>query len=165
MAIFGSIATVREQLGPSPQFEAAFAYLDECFHPGSAASLRLQQMPEGKSERVELAGGAFALEQVYRTKARAEGFFESHRAYIDVQVMVLGEEMIEVLDTAGLQVKEDRTPAKDVLIYHMPEVASGLHLRAGDAAVLYPVDGHMPSISAGGTSRLVRKIVVKVPVK
>jgi len=164
MAIFGSLATVREQLGPSKSFEAAFAYLDDCFHPGSAANLRLQQIPEGKSERIELAGGAFALEQVYRTKTRADGFFESHRAYIDVQVVVSGEEFIEVLDTAGLQVKEDRTPAKDVLIYHMPDTASALRLRAGEAAVLYPVDGHMPSVSTGQPS-LVRKIVVKVPVK
>ena len=164
MAIFGSVATVHEQLGRSKQFDAAFAYLDDCFHPGSAAGLRLQQMPEGSSERVELTGGTFALEQVYRTKARADGFFESHRAYIDVQVVVSGEEIIEVLDTAGLQVKEDRTPAKDVLIYHMVEAASGLRMRAGDAAVLYPVDGHMPSISTGA-SGLVRKIVVKVPVK
>lgn len=164
MAIFGSLASVRQQLEHAKPFEAAFAYLADCFHPGSAASLRLQQIPEGKSERVELAGGAFALEQVYFTKARAEGFFESHRAYIDVQVVVSGEEIIEVLDTAGLQLKEDRTPAKDVLIYHMVEAASALRLRAGDAAVLYPVDGHMPSLSTGRPG-LVRKIVVKVPVK
>ena len=163
MAIFGSIATVREQLGNSPQFKAAFAYLEDCFHPGSAASLRLQQIAEGKSERVELAGGAFALEQVYRSKPRADGFFESHRAFIDVQVVVSGEEFIEVNDIAGLQVKEDRTPGKDVIIYHMTDTASALRMRAGDAAVLYPVDGHMPSVAIAG-SALVRKIVVKVPV-
>lgn len=164
MAIFGSVATVREQLGRSTQFDAAFAYLDDCFHPGSAANLRLQQMPEGASGRVELAGGAFALEQVYRTKTRAEGFFESHRAYIDVQVVLTGEELIEVVDTAALKVSEDRTPAKDVLIYHMIDAASVLRLRAGEAAVLYPVDGHMPSLSTE-TPGLVRKIVVKVPVQ
>lgn len=163
MAIFGSLATVREQLGGSSKFDAAFDYLEDCFHPGSAASLRLQQLAEGKSERVELAGGAFALEQVYQTKLRSDGFFESHRAFIDVQVVVSGEEFIEVNDIAGLQVKEDRTPAKDVIIYHMADSASVLRLRAGDAAVLYPVDGHMPSIAIAGPSA-VRKIVVKVPV-
>lgn len=164
MAIFGSIATVRAQLGNPQQFQSAFAYLEDCLHPGSAANLRLQQLAEGKSERVELATGAFALEQVYRTKLRNEGFFESHRAYIDVQVVVAGEEIIEVVDIAGLQVKEDRTPAKDVLIYQMVEPSTQLRMRAGDAAILYPVDGHMPSVAISQPT-LVRKIVVKVPVK
>jgi biofilm protein TabA len=163
MAIFGSLATVREQLGHRKQFESAFAYLDDCFHPGSAASLRLQSLVEGKTERIDLAGGAFALEQVYRTKPRNEGFFESHRAYIDVQVIVNGEENIEVLDVGALTVKEDRTPAKDVIIYGIAENASVLRLQAGDAAILYPPDGHMPQIQTK-ESVLVRKIVVKVPV-
>ncbi len=164
MAIFGSLATVREQLGTSEQFRAAFAYLADCFHPGSAANLRLQQLVEGKSDRVDLAGGAFALEQSYLTKLRNEGFSESHRVYTDIQVVVSGEEFIEVADIASLQVKEDRTPAKDVLIYQMTDTASAVRLRSGDAAVLYPVDGHMPGISTGAPT-LVRKIVVKVPVK
>jgi len=164
MAIFGSLATVRAQLGQQKQFEAAFAYLDDALHPGSAANSRLLQLAEGKSERVELAAGAFALEQVYQTKARSDGFFESHRAFIDVQVVVAGEEFIEVVDVAGLSVKEDKTPGKDVIIYHMADRASLLRLKAGDAAVLYPVDGHMPSISTE-TPSTVRKIVVKVPVR
>lgn len=163
MAIFGSLATVRQQLGQNKQFESAFAYLDDAFHPGSAASLRLQQLVEGKSDRIDLANGAFALEQAYKTKSRAEGFFESHRAYIDVQVVVSGEEFIEVADVRGLQVKEDRTPAKDVIIYHMTDQSSPLRMRAGDAAILYPIDGHMPSIATEAPTT-VRKIVVKVPV-
>jgi biofilm protein TabA len=163
MAIFGSLATVREQLGHTKQFEAAFKYLEDAFHPGSAVNTRLLQMAEGASGRTELAGGAFALEQAYKTKARADGFFESHRVYIDVQVILSGEEFIEVADVGGLKVKEDKTPAKDVIIYHMTDEASPLRLRAGDAAILYPVDGHMPTISTR-ESTLVRKVVIKVPV-
>lgn len=163
MAIFGSLTTVRDQLGQNKAFEAAFAYLADCFQPGSVANLRLHALAEGKSERTELANGAFALEQVYRTKPRSEGFFESHRAYIDVQVIIAGEEIIEVADIGVLQLREDRTPGKDLLVYHLSSTASLLRLRAGDAAVLYPIDGHMPSISTEHAG-LVRKIVVKVPV-
>lgn len=163
MALFGSLATLRQQLGARPAFEAAFAYLDDALHPGSAANLRLQQLAEGESGRVELSGGAFALEQVYRSKPRSEGFFESHRAYIDVQVVVTGEEYIEVADVAGLSVKEDKTPEKDVILYHMSDVSSRLRLRAGDAAILWPVDGHMPTLATDAPA-LVRKIVIKVPV-
>ena len=44
-------------------------------------------------EKVDLSHGVFALEQVYETKPRAEGFFESHRKYIDVQFVFEGDQL------------------------------------------------------------------------
>jgi len=165
MALFGSIATVRAQLAHAAHFKATFAYLDECFSPGTVAYQRLRAIEVGKQERTELAGGAFALEQVYLSKLRPDAFFESHKQYIDVQVIVEGDEFIEVADIAKLKVKEDKTPAKDVIIYHMADAgrATVLRLGAGEATVLFPVDGHMPTVAIKAPS-LVRKIVVKVPV-
>jgi beta-galactosidase beta subunit len=104
-------------------FASTFTYLDEMFRPGSPAALRLAAAAAGATVKIELTGGAFALEQVYLTKARPEGFFESHRQYIDVQVVV-----------------------------------------AGEAAIFFPVDGHMPGLRPGGVAGLVRKTVIKVPV-
>ena len=163
MALFGSLTTLRAQLAHADRFQATFAYLDDCFLTGTAAYKRLRAMPVGQQERTELAGGAFGLEQVYLSKLRPEAFFESHKQYIDVQVIVEGEEFIEVADIAKLSLKEDRTPAKDVIIYHMAENTSVLRLVAGDATVLFPVDGHMPTVAIKAPA-LVRKIVVKVPV-
>ena len=165
MALFGSLATVRAQLAHADRFQATFAYLDDCFRPGSAAYQRLRALAVGQQERTELAGGVFGLEQVYLSKPRAEAFFESHKQYVDVQVIVEGEEFIEVADVAKLSLKEDKTPAKDVIIYHMAEAgsATALRLGAGEAAVLFPVDGHMPTVAIKAPA-LVRKIVVKVPV-
>jgi YhcH/YjgK/YiaL family protein len=163
MALFGSLATVHAQLAHADRYPAIFAYLDECFRPGSVAFQRLRGLAVGQQERTELTGGAFALEQVYLSKLRPEAFFESHKQYIDVQVIVEGEEFIEVVDIAKLSLKEDKTPAKDVLIYHVADNATLLRLSAGEAAVLFPVDGHMPSVAIKAPS-LVRKIVVKVPV-
>jgi biofilm protein TabA len=163
MALFGSIATVRAQLAHAAHFKATFAYLDECFRPGTAAYKRVRAIEVGKQERTELGGGAFALEQVYLSKLRPDAFFESHKQYIDVQVVIEGEEFIEVADIAKLSVKEDKTPAKDVIIYEMADYATALRLSAGEATVLFPVDGHMPTIAIKAPA-LVRKIVVKVPV-
>jgi YhcH/YjgK/YiaL family protein len=137
--------------------------LDECFRPGSEAWSRVRSVAVGQSGRTELEGGAYALEQVYLSKPRAEGFFESHKAYIDVQVIVEGEERIEVAEISKLSLVEDKTPEKDVIIYGPFEGASVLRLGAGEASVLFPVDGHMPSLAIA-TPALVRKIVVKVPV-
>jgi YhcH/YjgK/YiaL family protein len=163
MALFGSLTTLCAQLAHADRFQATFAYLEDCFRPGTAAYRRLRALAVGQQERTELTDGAFGLEQVYLSKPRPEAFFESHKQYIDVQVIVEGEEFIEVADIASLSVKEDRTPAKDVLIYHVAENASVLRLAAGDAAVLFPVDGHMPTVAIKAPA-LVRKIVVKVPV-
>ncbi len=163
MALFGSLSTVRAQLASADHFQTTFAYLDTCFRPGSEAYQRVRAIEAGQQLRTELAGGAFALEQVYQSKLRPDAFFESHRKYIDVQVIVEGEEYIEVVDVAKLSLKEDHTPAKDLIVYHMIDYASAVRLGAGEAAVLFPVDGHMPAVAIKA-SALVRKIVVKVPV-
>src|ERR1039458_5276387 len=92
MAVFGTLDTLRSQLARPEHFAATLAYVAEALRPDSAAQARIGRIAAGTTERVELAGGAFALEQVYLTKPRAEGRWESHRTYIDVQVIVAGEE-------------------------------------------------------------------------
>ncbi len=163
MAIFGTIETLCAQLSRPEHFAATFAYVAEALQPGSAAQTRIGRIAPGTTERVELAGGAFALEQVYLTKPRTEGRWESHRAYIDVQVVVAGEELMEVGDVARLAVAEDLRPAKDLIFYQQFDGGSVLRVRAGEAAVFFPPDAHIPALRIGETATLVRKIVVKVP--
>ncbi|MBL9214323.1 MAG: YhcH/YjgK/YiaL family protein [Opitutaceae bacterium] len=131
--------------------------------PKSAARARLRQIAAGSSNKVDLAGGAYAVEQVYMTKARADGLFEAHRKYIDVQVVVEGEEIIEVEDVTRLPAKTEYNDEKDYLLFNDSGVSTRLIMRPGDAAVLFPADGHMPCVQLKG-SLLVRKTVVKVPV-
>jgi YhcH/YjgK/YiaL family protein len=163
MAIFGAFTTVQTQVGGSTQFSAALAYVADMLDPRSVAHHRMSQLPSGVSERIDLAGGAFAIEQVYPAKLRPEGFFESHRKYIDVQVMVAGEEVMEVDDIARLVVREVYNPERDLIKYADTDAASRLILRAGDMAIFYPADGHMPGLQSAGPV-IVRKTVVKVPV-
>src|SRR3954468_6440810 len=98
MAIFGPFSSVRIQVAADARFQAACAYVAELLTAGSAAGQRLERMATGVTERIDLGGANFALEQVYVPRLRAEGFFESHRKYIDVQVVVAGEELMEVQD-------------------------------------------------------------------
>lgn len=163
MALFGSIATVKAQLAPAG-FAAALAYLEELFTPGSTAANRLTAMPAGETRRVDLADGAFALEQVYLSKRREDGFFESHRNYIDVQAIFTGDEAMEAVDRARAVVKHAYQPERDLIVYEDAPGATRLRLCAGEVAVFFPADVHMPSLSPGGVSGLVRKSVIKVPV-
>ena len=163
MAVFGSFPAVHRQLRPDPRFSAAFAYVADALQPGSAAAARIGGLAVGVTERIELTGGAFALEQAYLPKARAEGFFESHRKFIDVQVVVAGEELMEVAEITRLMVATDYNPERDLLKYADVADASVLRMQAGEVAVFFPEDGHMPSLQWRGPG-LVRKTVVKVPV-
>lgn len=164
MAIFGSISTVRAQCAGLSYFDPAFTYLDELFRAGSAAGRRLEGLAVGESARVELGGGMFAIEQVYQTKARPDGLFESHRKFIDVQAMFVGEELMEIAEIGRLPVRADYSEEKDVILYRDFAGASVLRFQAGEAGVYFPVDGHMPGLRAGAEGQLVRKSVIKIPV-
>jgi biofilm protein TabA len=163
MALFGSLSTVRSQAALSPHFEAAFAYLAEALTPGSAVNQRILAVAIDRTDRIELGGGVFVLEQAYHAKPRAEGRFEAHRKYIDLQGIISGNEVMEVTETSRLTVQEDLTPGRDVIFFEDVAGASVLQVRAGDVAVFFPIDAHMPSVAAGAAT-LVHKAVVKVPV-
>jgi biofilm protein TabA len=164
MAIFGAFSTVRDQVRQDGRFSAALTYVEEILLAGSIAQRRILAAEASPTAvRIDLDGGAFGLEQVYAPKARPDGFFESHRKYIDVQVIVAGEELMEVEDLARLTASQDYNPDRDFLKYADTASASVLKLRAGDVAIFFPEDGHMPGLR-WGSGDLVRKTVVKVPV-
>ena len=128
MALFGSIATVRSQTLPESQFAAAFEYLEDLFRDGLRAAIRLCGIRTGETQRIELAGGSFALEQVYCSKARSDGFYEFHRKYSDVRVIFECEEWMEVADLQRLTVKHRYDPQRDLLVY---EDMEGSRLKVG----------------------------------
>src|SRR5450432_2872249 len=142
MALYGTLSTVRPQLVHPDHFHPALAYIEEAFRAGSAAQQQLFALAPGQTERVELAGGAFALAQAYLTKPRAEGKWETHRAYIDVQVIVAGDECMEIADRSKLTVAEDLTPGRDVIFYQPFDCGSVLRFGPGDLAVYHPTDAH-----------------------
>lgn len=164
MALFGSFATVGASLTSDPRFAAALAYAEEILRPGTIARRRIEGLAAGTSEKVELADGAFAIDQVYESKARPDAFFESHRRYIDLQLLVEGAEWMEVCDISRLTVEQPYLEERDFIKYADVAGASVLKLSTGDAAIFFPVDGHMPSLRPEGVAGLVRKTVVKVPV-
>ena len=164
MALFGSLSTVRTQLIDCPAFRTALAYVEEILRPGSPAQVRLQALATGDTARIELGDGIFALEQAYVAKPPAEGRWESHHVYIDVQAVASGDELMEVTDVSRLSLAEDFTPAKDLLFFDDYAEGSVLRVRAGEIAVFFPADAHKPSLASGSPAALVRKTVVKVPV-
>ena len=164
MAIYGSIETVRAQAPRADGFATTFAYLEELFTPGSAANTRVKAIAPGDTIRTDLTGGAFVIEQAYETRLRADGFFESHRKFIDVQVIFDGEELMEVADIARMTVKQPYNEKRDLIIYDDSTEVASLRVHKGQAAIFFPSDVHMPTLRVRATGVNVRKCVIKVPV-
>lgn len=164
MALFGTIATVRAQAPHNAVFDVAWRYVDELLDPQSAVHRRISALSRGEAQKHELSAGVFAIEQVYDTKLRSDVFFESHRSYIDIQVVVAGYERMDVMDLVRATERQPYQPERDFIMYADAADASHLRVSAGEAAIFYPSDVHMPSLRVDGTPVLVRKSVLKLPV-
>jgi len=119
-----------------------------------------EKLPLG---RREIEGeNVYALVQEYESKAAADCRFEAHRAYIDIQLLVSGREIMEARSVEGLAVTEPYKP--DIEFYATPagKTADSVLLEAGKAAILFPEDAHRPCMAADGKPEAVRKIVLKV---
>lgn len=156
---------VPQSLGEDPRFRPATDYLLRCFSDTSADAIRISGMEPGKVSKLQLENGSVAMEQAYLSRARRDCFFETHRLYIDVQCVLSGEEIIEVLPASVLEVEKPYRPEKDVAIYKDAGAGAAERLRLGPGciAVFFPEDAHMPGQWIDGPV-LVRKTVIKVPV-
>ena len=111
--------------------------------------------------RVDIAGDeVFALIQRYQTKPLAEGRWEAHRRYIDIQYVAAGAEQIGVGDVSGMEVIEPYDADKDLVFF----AGDGQFVTAsaGMFCVLAPHEAHMPMIVASSSPAEVTKVVIKV---
>ena len=106
----------------------------------------------------------FALVQEYATKDPAVCRFETHKKYIDIQMIVEGEEIIEAMPAEFLKSAEPYVT--DIEYYSAPagHNAHPLAMVPECCAVFFPEDAHRPGLRIGGEARQVKKIVVKVSV-
>ena len=168
MAIYGTLDVCAAQVGDRPHFNTAINFLKGVLDGSHEAARTIRELTQGQIERIDLAGpggrDAYALLQYPTTRARADQKAESHREYADVQAVVEGDEILEVMPLDGLETTQPYDAEKDVALYNMPAEGSRLILRPGLAAILFPEDGHAPLQDPRGTPTPSRRIVVKVRV-
>lgn len=112
--------------------------------------------------RYDLEDGCYVNVDEYDTRENYN--FEAHRDFVDVQLMVEGEETIFVEPiTNGIEVVP-YSKEKDVAFYTCKrDVYGGVNLVAGNAAVLFPWDMHAPCNAK--EQRHNRKLVFKIPIE
>ncbi len=117
-----------------------------------------------EEQKYELIGkDLMAIVSHYDTRQISDGVFESHREYIDLQMLVNGTENILIGQTDNQKVKEIYNPDRDAEFYDIEgktEVTIGLE--PGVFALFFPQDAHMPCICRNGIPAPVKKCVFKI---
>lgn len=101
----------------------------------------------------------------YFTKSENEKFWESHKKYLDVQIMINGTEKVAINDIRDMEVKSF-DEEKDLTILE-GDKAFDIIIKTGDVLVFFPNDVHKPelNVSENDDSGNIRKIVTKVVFK
>ena len=94
----------------------------------------------------------------------SEKYAELHRKYIDIQILLYGEEKFGYSDISSVKkVYKEYDEEKDIELYSVVENEDFFLLKPSMFAVFFPEDVHRPGLSAG-VSRSVRKVIFKLAV-
>lgn len=134
--------------GLHPRLAAAFDFL---------ARADLAALPDG---RQDIAGDdVYAMLSAYRTKPKAEGKWEAHRRYMDIQCLLSGRESVGYACLDALTVSKEYDVAADYLLFEGQ--GDTVTLQPGVFALFGPQDAHQPGLTLGRPAD-VRKVVVKI---
>lgn len=112
-------------------------------------------------ERREVNENFYYTVQAYDTKPAEQCLLESHRKCIDIQLIVDGEEAMDIADISRLSIEETYNSERDVMFWKIQNCMTRTTLRAGDYIILYPENAHRGAISID-IAKKVLKIVGKL---
>lgn len=108
--------------------------------------------------------GVKAVVSEYVTRPTNELGYEAHRRYIDIQLAVIGTELVRCKPLVQVTETTPYDEAGDAARY---ADCPGIDTVIGDGYFLlvFPEDAHEPGLAPGGVPGPVKKVVMKVPVE
>ncbi|TLD82125.1 DUF386 family protein [Helicobacter sp. MIT 05-5293] len=191
MAIIGKLSSLESFFAQHSFLNTLHTYLLDALKPQSPIHQRIIKLDSPIEVVYPQDLGIRAIEQSYTLKAPQKAFFETHRRYVDFQLIVQGYEYMLLGDRSDFTIHTPYDENRDLVIYenaipsdsqnrfanntkHPISESLGTPLRtqilmnAGDLAIFFPDDVH-----AGGleltpnrptpSAHLVKKSVAKVP--
>ena len=141
--------------GINPWLDKALGYLNEEF------------LNTVGTEKVQIDGdNVYATLNLFETVEAEKRPFEAHKEYLDIHVMLEGEERMDMAETCTLTLDEAGCkPQKDFYAYSdkNPEFQP-IVMKPGMFLVAFPEDAHRVKVMVNGPSQ-VRKVVFKVRIK
>lgn len=150
--VYDSLEALKNYADVIPNFDKVAEFL----------SRDLSALPDG---RVELDGdNLYASLNTYNTKPIENCLFESHDRYIDIQILLSGEEICGVSPSSErLEVATPYDTAKDYRLLQVPDwPCAMLPLHPGVFAIFWHDDAHMPGVAIDEKPSSVRKCVIKI---
>ena len=148
--IYAKNKDARSYLGIHPNLDLALEHITE------------EYLASVGETRVELKGSdVYATRFTYETVPPEESFFEAHRKYLDIHIMLEGSERVEIAPPEKLT-EFDRVEANDFYAYR-GEGDYKLVLSPGDFLVVFPGDAHRIKMQAD-SPETVTKAVFKIRV-
>lgn len=148
--IFDVLAHADRYSGLHPLFAKAFA------------SLRDTDFAAMAPGRYPLEGETlFAIVEEAQGRTRAEAKLECHRKYIDIQMVLAGQDEMGWAPLHACREPLVEYSDKRDIAFFSDAPASWIHVPAGAFCVFFPQDAHAPLVGAG----LIRKVVIKVAVE
>ncbi|MBE5731588.1 MAG: DUF386 family protein [Clostridiales bacterium] len=99
----------------------------------------------------------------YNSNENKDGAYEAHEKWIDVQMIITGEEDIRYAKRSAGEMKTDYNPDIDALFMNVATGYDVLGLYRGNFAVFFPEDLHLPGL-AKDKSMPIKKYVFKIKV-
>ena len=147
--IYAKNADALAYRGILPNLDLALEHIT----PEFLASLR-------DNQRVELKGDlVYCTRFTYETIPQEESFFEAHRRYLDIHIMVEGEERVDMNRPEDLKLT-DAQEGNDFYAYQGESWHSTV-LKPGEFLVVFPGDAHRIKVQVDGP-KTVSKAVFKV---
>lgn len=146
--IFGNIRDLKD-------FSFLTEEIQECFTYAAGHDLK-----EFKKGSHEIDGRRLFVNIVeYTTTSPENRFWEAHRDYLDLHLMLKGEEQIDLNFIDNMERKEF-VPEDDFLPLE-GSLNSSVILREGDFLICYPKDGHKTAVAVDGPC-VIKKAIFKI---
>ncbi len=145
MAIFGELGSLGHLFKKTQALEILHEYLKDVMQKGSKANQRILNLATNTEFQASLGHGMFSIEQSYcleHAKESEKGFFESHKKYVDFQLIVKGVEGAKVVGINQAVIKNPYDGKRDLIVYEPVSEASFLRLDAGMLAIFFESDAH-----------------------
>lgn len=156
--IFDKLENLESYRGVHPRFDRALPFLLELI--AQKADTGRHEIPD-----VELAGEVWGNMLAFEAQpVGPDTSMEAHKLFIDVQIVLEGEEQMFVPTTVAPEVKTPYNEASDVEFYRMPpqDSLTKLYVPAGYFAIFFAGELHAPSNSVTDRPTPMRKLVGKV---
>ncbi len=144
--IIDTLCNLSRYRGLSKNIDAAITFVE---------SVNLSELPLGTTP---IDGENVYVNHMHLETSADVQEFEAHLKYLDLHIVLDGEEEIRVADISTLK-ETQRLLSDDAIFYHGE--GSAFQLSAGQFMIVYPNEGHRPKGCVNQPSN-VDKIVVKI---